>query len=65
VQETEEKKKDYHRQEIRYGVFQRTVSLPAEVDPAKASAELKNGMLKITLPKAAQAKAHRVNVAVR
>lgn len=63
--ETEEKKKNYYRQEIRYGAFERTVPLPAEVDPAKASAELKNGMLKITLPKAAQAKARRVDVAVR
>jgi HSP20 family protein len=41
------------------------VSLPAEVDPAKTSAELKNGMLKITLPKAAQAQARRVDVSVR
>jgi HSP20 family protein len=63
--ETEEKKKSYYRQEIRYGAFQRTVPLPAEVDPAKASAELKNGMLKITLPKAAQAKSRRVDVSVR
>lgn len=63
--ETEEKKKSYYRQEIRYGAFQRTMPLPADVDPAKASAELKEGMLKITLPKAAQAKARRVDVSVR
>jgi HSP20 family protein len=62
--ETEEKKKHYHRQEIRYGVFQRTVGLPAEVDAAKATAELKGGVLKITLPKSAQPRAHRVKVAV-
>jgi HSP20 family protein len=63
--ETEEKKKSYYRQEIRYGAFQRTMPLPADVDPAKAIAELKDGMLKITLPKAAQAKARRVDVSVR
>ena len=63
--ETEEKKKNYYRQEISYGAFQRTVPLPSDVDPAKASAELKDGMLKITLPKAAQAKARRVDVSVR
>jgi HSP20 family protein len=63
--ETEEKKQSYYRQEISYGAFRRTVPLPADVDPAKASAELKNGILKITLPKAAQAKAHRVEVSVR
>jgi HSP20 family protein len=63
--ETEEKKKSYYRQEIRYGAFQRTMPLPADVDPAKANAELKDGILKITLPKAAQAKARRVDVSVR
>jgi HSP20 family protein len=63
--ETEEKKKNYYRQEIRYGAFERTVELPADVDPTKASAELKDGILKITLPKAAQAKARRVDVSVR
>jgi HSP20 family protein len=63
--ETEEKRKSYYRQEIRYGAFQRTMSMPADVDPAKATAELKNGILKLTLPKAAQAKARRVDVSVR
>ena len=62
--ETEEKKKHYHRQEIRYGAFQRTVGLPAEVDAQKATAELKSGVLKVTLPKSTQPKAHRVKVAV-
>jgi HSP20 family protein len=63
--ETEEKKKNYYRQEIRYGAFQRTVALPAAVDPAKASAELKQGIVRISLPKAEQAKARRVDVSVR
>lgn len=62
--ETEEKRKNYYRQEIRYGAFQRSVPLPVEVDGAKAHAELKNGMLKVTLPKSKQPKAHEVKVAV-
>jgi HSP20 family protein len=62
--ESEEKRKNYYREEIRYGAFQRTVPLPVEVDGAKASAELKNGVLKITLPKSKQTKAHEVKVAV-
>jgi HSP20 family protein len=62
--ETEEKKKHYYRQEIRYGSFQRTVALPVEVDAAKASAKLKNGRLEITLPKSKQPKAHEVKIAV-
>jgi HSP20 family protein len=62
--EKEEKKKNYYRQEIRYGAFQRTVALPVEVDATKAKAELRNGVLKVTLPKSAQPKAHEVKVAV-
>jgi HSP20 family molecular chaperone IbpA len=34
------------------------------VDASKASAELKNGVLKITLPKSTQPKAHEVKVTV-
>jgi HSP20 family protein len=62
--ESEEKRKNYYRQEIRYGAFQRSVGLPVEVDASKAKAELKNGMLKITLPKSAQPKARDIKVAV-
>lgn len=60
--ETEEKKKNYYRQEIRYGSFARSVRLPAEVDAAKTAADLKNGMLKITLPKSKTPKAQTIKV---
>ena len=62
--ESEEKRKNYHRQEIRYGAFERSVGLPSEVDGSGSAAELKNGMLRITLPKCAQPRAHQVKVAV-
>ena len=62
--ESEEKKKNYYRQEIHYGAFQRSVALPVEVDASKAKAELKNGMLKVTLPKSAQPKTREVKVAI-
>lgn len=62
--ESEEKRKNYYRQEIHYGAFQRSVALPIEVDAAKASAELRNGMLKVTLPKSKQPKAQQIKVAV-
>jgi HSP20 family protein len=62
--ETEEKKQNYYRQEIRYGAFQRAVGLPVEVDAAKAKAELKNGLLTVTLPKSAQPKSREIKVAV-
>jgi HSP20 family protein len=62
--ESEEKRKNYYRQEIRYGAFQRSVPLPVEVDASKARAELKNGMLMIALPKSKQPKGREINVAV-
>jgi HSP20 family protein len=62
--EHEEKRKNFYRQEIRYGAFQRAVPLPVEVDAAKASAQLKNGMLTVTLPKSRQPKAQEIKVTV-
>ncbi len=63
--DVESKGKNVHRQEIRYGSFQRTMALPADVDPARTHAELANGVLTVTLPKAAHAKAKRIDVAVK
>jgi len=62
--ESEEKKKNYYRQELRYGSFQRVVPLPVEVDAAKATAELKDGILKVTLPKSKEAKTSEIKVRV-
>ncbi len=51
-QEKEVKKKDYYKHERSYSGFHRAFTLPAVVDPKKAKTEFKNGVLKITLPKA-------------
>ena len=61
--ESEEKKKSYHRQEIRYGSFERVVPLPTDVDAGKSTATLKNGMLTITVAKAATTKSRHIKVA--
>jgi HSP20 family protein len=61
--ESEEKKKNFYRQEIRYGSFQRAVPLPVEVEDTGANATLKNGMLTVTLPKSKQPKARNIKVA--
>jgi len=62
--EREEKRKNFYRQEIAYGAFERVLGLPAEVDGDRATAELKHGILTVTLPKTKQPKAHQVKVAV-
>lgn len=42
---------NYYYQELYWGAFSRSVILPAEVDPDRAQAELRNGILTIRLPK--------------
>ena len=63
-EETEEKKKDYYVSERRYGSFERYFSLPEGVDADKIEATFKNGVLKVTLPKTAEAQkpAKRIEV---
>ncbi len=55
---------NYHRQERGTGQFERVVTLPAEVDANKVEAHLHNGVLTITMPKAEQAKARKIQVNV-
>lgn len=54
--EKEEKGKKYHKIERGYGKFVRRFALPTEVDGAKVSAEFKDGVLNVHLPKSPAAK---------
>ena len=60
----EEKGQSYHRQERIYGRFLRSFTLPPFVDTGKITAESKEGMLLITLPKVEEAKAKQIEVKV-
>jgi HSP20 family protein len=48
--------------ELWSGQFQRTVTLPFEVDPAKAQATFEHGRVRITLPKAEWAKPQKITI---
>ncbi len=50
-QEQEEKEKRYHHIERRYGFFSRSFELPADVNANKVTANYKDGVLKLNLPK--------------
>jgi HSP20 family protein len=63
-QEKDEKGKRFHRIERQYGQFIRRFALPGEIDATKVQAEFKDGVLKVTLPKTAAAKARSVDVKV-
>jgi HSP20 family protein len=57
--------KGYHRIERSYGSFMRSFSVPSSVDTEKVSADYKNGVLTVTLPKKEAAKPKQVKVAVK
>ena len=52
----------YHRRERPVGSFSRIVRLPVEVDADRVEADLRDGVLTITLPKAESAKPRKINV---
>ena len=58
----ETKEKGYYHVESSYGSFRREVTLPTDVDQDKINAECKDGVLSVTLPKAAKAKTIKVKV---
>lgn len=56
------KDEDYFFQECYWGAFSRTVALPTEIDVDRADADLKDGILTLTLPKASRARTKKVRV---
>lgn len=54
--EEKDKNKNYLRVERSYGAFERSVALPDDADDAKISANSKDGVLTITIPKKPGAK---------
>ena len=49
-------KKDYYRLERSYGSFSRSFRLPKEIQPDKAKATFKGGVLEVKVPKTEEAK---------
>lgn len=52
----------FHRRERGFGTFRRAIGLPTPVDADRVSATLNHGVLRITLPKAAEAKPRKIEV---
>ena len=60
-----EKKEDtesYHRVERAYGSFTRSFTLPNTVTGEGATADYRNGVLRVTLPKREETKARRIEI---
>ena len=43
--------KHYHQREFHYGAFARTITLPTTVQAEHATAQLKDGVVEVTIPK--------------
>ena len=50
TQEEKVKTSDYYHQELYWGSFSRSIILPVDIDPDKAKASIKNGVLTIKMP---------------
>lgn len=62
-EEKEEKEEGkYFRKEITRGEFQRTLSLPENVDEEKATASYQDGILKVSIPKTEKSKPKTIDI---
>ena len=61
--EKDAKEENYHRIEREYGTFTRSFALPRTVNGDKVSAEYRDGILKIVLPKKEETKPKAIKVA--
>ncbi|MDR2199327.1 MAG: Hsp20/alpha crystallin family protein [Deltaproteobacteria bacterium] len=53
---------NFYRKERHEGVFSRALGLPVKIDAEKVEAVFKNGILTVTLPKAAEAKSRQIEI---
>jgi HSP20 family protein len=64
-EEKEEKHANYVRMERRYGSFNRVIPLSEEIDPDRAEATFKNGLLEIELPRSEKAESQRKRINIK
>lgn len=63
--EVDVKEEDYHRRELTYGRFFRAIGLSADVDANKIEASYEDGVLEVTLPKAAKVRLRKIGVSTK
>lgn len=59
---SDEQRVVYHRRERGAGEFRKVLQLPTDVDADRVAASLVNGVLRLTLPKAAHARPRRIAI---
>lgn len=63
--EGEARGRAYRVRERSTGRFTRSFSLPRAVDPSEVEAEMRDGVLRVTMQKAAEAKPRKIDVSVK
>jgi len=63
IEHQQDSEKGYYWSEISYGKFRRVFALPVAIANDQVKADYNNGILTLTLPKANEVKAFKVNVA--
>ena len=58
----EEKKDNFYRRERTFGKFERSFTLPAEINLEKVKADYKDGVLKIEIPKPEEHKPKQITI---
>lgn len=64
TQETEDKDQKYHRVERSYGRFQRSFTLPANLDPEAIKAKFAHGVLTVSIPKVKEVEPKEIQINV-
>ena len=62
---SETKREDYYHMESSYGEFSRVIGLPNYTNPEEATAEVKDGILEIRVPKVEQRQPKKIKVAAK
>ena len=63
-QESDENDQKYHRVERSYGRFQRSFTLPANLDPEDIEAKFTNGVLTVSIPKVKEVQPKEIQIRV-
>jgi HSP20 family protein len=61
-EETRDERDRYHSHECTYGSFSRAFTLPEGVDSDNVTAEMKDGVLNVSIPKRPEVKARRISL---
>ena len=64
TQESEQNDQKYHRVERSYGRFQRSFTLPANLNPEAIKAKFTNGVLTVSIPKAEEVQPKEIQISV-